>query len=78
MAELSAGHSAGEPIIRRKCLSAFNDAGMLTVIDAGEHGSFATDEPVAHGGTGEGSLPAPNSARGSLRLRVCDVQPDGR
>jgi uncharacterized OsmC-like protein len=30
---------------------------MLTVLDAGEHGSFATDEPVEHGGTGEGPSP---------------------
>lgn len=50
-------HPVSVPIIRRKCLSAYNEAGMLTVIDAGEHGSFATDEPVEHGGTGEGPSP---------------------
>jgi uncharacterized OsmC-like protein len=46
-----------EPIIRRKSLTAYNEGSMLTVIDAGEHGSFATDEPVEHGGTGEGPSP---------------------
>jgi uncharacterized OsmC-like protein len=53
----AAGHPTSEPIIRRKTLTAYNEAGMLTVIDAGEHGSFATDEPVEHGGTGEGPSP---------------------
>jgi uncharacterized OsmC-like protein len=52
-----AGSPTSEPIIRRKSLTAYNEAGMLTVIDAGEHGSFATDEPVEHGGTGEGPSP---------------------
>lgn len=46
-----------EPIIRRKALSARNEGGMMTVIDAGEFGLLVTDEPEAHGGTGEGPSP---------------------
>ncbi|HET8605474.1 MAG TPA: hypothetical protein VFL66_00440, partial [Gaiellaceae bacterium] len=46
-----------EPIIRRKALSARNEGGMLTVIDCGEHGLLVTDEPEAHGGSGEGPSP---------------------
>lgn len=46
-----------EPLIRRKTLTAATPASMMTVIDFGEYGDFATDEPVAHGGTGEGPSP---------------------
>jgi uncharacterized OsmC-like protein len=46
-----------QPLIRKKSLSARNDAGMKTVVDCGEFGHFVTDEPVAHGGTGEGPSP---------------------
>lgn len=46
-----------EPIIRGKKLTASTDASMMTFIDFGEYGHFATDEPVAHGGTGEGPSP---------------------
>ncbi len=46
-----------EPIIRRKALTATTDASMMTMIDFGEYGHFATDEPIAHGGTGEGPSP---------------------
>lgn len=46
-----------KPIVRRKQLSARTDATMLTHIDFGEYGDFATDEPVAHGGSGEGPSP---------------------
>ncbi len=45
------------PIIRRKAISVRNDAGMLAIHDFGEYGYFATDEPIAHGGTGEGPSP---------------------
>jgi uncharacterized OsmC-like protein len=48
---------AHEPIIRRKALKARNDGGMRTVIDHGEYGQMVTDEPVAHGGGGEGPSP---------------------
>ena len=41
-----------EPIIRRKALSARNEAGMMTVVDTGEYGLLVTDEPEAHGGSG--------------------------
>ena len=46
-----------KPIVRRKVLSAKNEAGMKAVIDCGEYGQFITDEPIAHGGTGEGPSP---------------------
>jgi len=46
-----------EPIIRRKVLTARNDGGTRTVIDMGDYGLLVTDEPVAHGGTGEGPSP---------------------
>ena len=46
-----------EPIIRRKTLHASTDANMMTLIDFGEYGHIATDEPIAHGGTGEGPSP---------------------
>jgi uncharacterized OsmC-like protein len=46
-----------EPIIRRKKLSARTAGTMKTDIDFGEFGSMITDEPVAHGGTGEGPSP---------------------
>jgi uncharacterized OsmC-like protein len=43
--------------VRRKALTAHNEATMRTVVDTGELGTFVTDEPVAHGGTGEGPSP---------------------
>jgi uncharacterized OsmC-like protein len=46
-----------EPIIRGKNLTAVNHGGLFTQIDFGEYGEFATDEPIAHGGTGEGPSP---------------------
>jgi len=46
-----------EPIIRRKALAARNEGGMMTVIDTGEYGLLVTDEPEAHGGSGEGPSP---------------------
>lgn len=46
-----------EPMIRGKKLIADTDATMMTFIDFGEYGHFATDEPIAHGGTGEGPSP---------------------
>lgn len=46
-----------EPVIRRKTLTATTPASMMTVIDFGEYGHLATDEPVAHGGSGEGPSP---------------------
>jgi len=46
-----------EPMLRGKTLKAATEANMMTFIDFGEFGHFATDEPVAHGGTGEGPSP---------------------
>ncbi len=46
-----------QPLIRKKSVSARNDAGMKTVVDCGEFGHFVTDEPVPQGGTGEGPSP---------------------
>lgn len=47
----------GEPIVRRKRVSVSTDGSMMAVHDYGEYGDFVTDEPVAHGGTGEGPSP---------------------
>ncbi len=55
--EVASSFDVTKPIVRRKQLSAMNHAGMFTEIDFGEYGYFATDEPVAHGGTGEGPSP---------------------
>lgn len=46
-----------EPIIRRKRIGVSNDGSMMAIHDYGEYGDFVTDEPVAHGGTGEGPSP---------------------
>ena len=46
-----------QPLIRRKSVSARNDARMKTEVDCGEFGRFVTDEPVPQGGTGEGPSP---------------------
>lgn len=46
-----------KPIIRKKSVKVTNFGGMKAVIDVGEFGTFVTDEPVAHGGTGEGPSP---------------------
>lgn len=43
--------------IRRKALTAHNDATMRTVVDTHGAGRLVLDEPVAHGGTGEGPTP---------------------
>jgi uncharacterized OsmC-like protein len=55
--EFSSGFDMTKPVIRRKVLTASNDGGMMTGIDFGEYGYFATDEPIAHGGTSEGPSP---------------------
>ena len=55
--EITGAADMSEPIVRRKQVSARNYAGMYTEIDAGEYGVVVTDEPVAHGGTGEGPSP---------------------
>lgn len=55
--EVASSFDVTEPIIRRKQLTAVNHAGMMTEIDFGDYGYFATDEPIAHGGTGEGPSP---------------------
>lgn len=46
-----------KPLIRRKKLSAHNAGTMRSEIDTGEYGVFVTDEPIEHGGTGEGPSP---------------------
>lgn len=55
--EVASSFDVTKPIVRRKQLVATNQAGMFTEIDFGEYGYFATDEPEAHGGTGEGPSP---------------------
>lgn len=55
--QIGSERDASEPLIRRKALSAHSDGGMMTVIDSGEYGLLVTDEPEAHGGSGEGPSP---------------------
>lgn len=45
------------PTLRRKTVTVHNDASLRSVVDCGEYGTFVTDEPVAHGGTGDGPSP---------------------
>jgi uncharacterized OsmC-like protein len=47
----------GSGFVRRKTVSAHNDATMRTVVDFGEAGRLTLDEPVPHGGTGQGPSP---------------------
>jgi uncharacterized OsmC-like protein len=49
--------TASSNFIRRKSLSAHNAATMRTEVDAGEFGTLVFDEPVPHGGTGDGPSP---------------------
>src|SRR5262249_55506722 len=53
----SAGHGTASGFVRRKTVSAHNDATMRTVADFGEFGTLTLDEPVPHGGTGRGPSP---------------------
>ena len=46
--------AAGSVLVRRKTVTAHNDATMRTVADFGEFGRVTLDEPVPHGGTGQG------------------------
>jgi uncharacterized OsmC-like protein len=43
--------------LRRKTLTAHNEATMKTVVDVGEFGRLTLDEPVGHGGSGQGLSP---------------------
>jgi uncharacterized OsmC-like protein len=52
-----AADGAGSRFVRRKAVSAHNDATMRTVADFGEFGQVILDEPVRHGGTGQGPSP---------------------
>ena len=54
---VSTSEDMPEPIIRRKTVSVSNDGSMMAVHDYGEYGHAVTDEPIAHGGTGEGPSP---------------------
>lgn len=55
--EIINGVDVSEPIIKGRSLTAENYGGHFTKIDFGEYGEFATDEPVAAGGSGEGPTP---------------------
>jgi len=52
-----AAEDLSKPIIRKKSVSVSNDGTMKAVIDTGDFGTFITDEPTAHGGTGAGPSP---------------------
>jgi uncharacterized OsmC-like protein len=53
----TAGGGAGSGSVRRKTVSAHNDAGMRTDVSFGESGRLVLDEPVPQGGTGGGPSP---------------------
>lgn len=55
--EVASKFDMTKPIIRRKLLTVHNDASMMSILDFGDYGHFVTDEPVAHGGSGEGPSP---------------------
>lgn len=55
--EVSTELDMSKPIIRRKMMTATNHGGAMTDLDFGEYGDFVTDEPIAHGGSGEGPSP---------------------
>lgn len=55
MADGDVGRGPGP--LRRRTLTARNEATMRTVVDVGEAGRLVLDEPAAHGGTGEGPTP---------------------
>lgn len=55
--EIINGIDVSEPIIKTRTLTAQNHGEHFTQIDFGEYGEFATDEPIAAGGTGEGPTP---------------------
>ena len=46
-----------KPIVRRRVLSARNDATLATTVDFGETGRVTFDEPSAHGGSDLGPTP---------------------
>jgi uncharacterized OsmC-like protein len=54
---MAAADGAGSGFVRRKTVTAHNDASMRTVADFGEFGRVTLDEPVPHGGTGQGPSP---------------------
>jgi uncharacterized OsmC-like protein len=53
----SVGDATVGGFVRRKMVSAHNDATMRTVVDFGDCGQLILDEPAAHGGTGQGPSP---------------------
>jgi uncharacterized OsmC-like protein len=54
---MAAADGAGSGFVRRKTVTAHNDASMRTVADFGEFGRVTLDEPVPHGGAGQGPSP---------------------
>jgi hypothetical protein len=51
---MAAADGTGSGFVRRKTVTARNDTSMRTVADFGEFGRVILDEPVPHGGTGQG------------------------
>ena len=46
--------STGTSSLRRRTLTAHNEATMRTVVDCGGAGRLVLDEPAPHGGAGDG------------------------
>jgi hypothetical protein len=59
---MAASGGADRGFVRRKPVTAYNDATMRTITDFGEFGHVTLDEPVPHGGTGRGPRGAPLQA----------------
>jgi len=54
---MAAADGANSGFVRRKTVTAHNAASMRTVADFGKFGRVTLDEPVPHGGTGQGPSP---------------------
>jgi len=54
---MAAVGGAGSGFVRRKTVTAHNDATMRTVAGFGEFGRITLDEPVPHAGTAQGPSP---------------------
>ena len=57
MSSIVVSQDISKPIVRRKMVQATNDTSMKTTVNCNEFGKLVFDEPIAHGGTGEGPSP---------------------
>ena len=57
MSSIVVSQDMSKPIVRRKMVQARNESSMKTTVNCNEFGKLVFDEPIAHGGTGEGPSP---------------------